>query len=61
MSDVVLFTPLVEKTAQENLDAFVDLCKNKLAVFEKDLPFDDFVWDITDTVQDRGKGSRKRI
>ena len=61
MSDVILFTPLVEKTAQENLDAFVDLCKNKLAVFEKDLPFDDFVWDITDTVQDRGKGSRKRI
>lgn len=61
MSDVVLFTPLVEKTAQENLDAFVDLCKNKLAVFGADLPFDYFVWDVTDTVQDRGKRSRKRI
>ena len=61
MSDVVLFTPLAEKTAQENLDAFIGLCKSKLAVFGKDLPFDDIVWDITDTVQDRGKRSRKRI
>lgn len=61
MSDVVLFTPLVEKTAQENLDAFIDLCKNKLMVFGKDLPFDDFVWDITEAVQARGKVSRKRI
>ncbi|WP_211474618.1 integrase [Collimonas humicola] len=61
MSDVVLFTPLAEKTAQENLDAFIGLCKSKLAVFGKDLPFDDVVWDITDTVQDRGKRSRKRI
>ncbi|HCN72771.1 MAG TPA: integrase [Pusillimonas sp.] len=61
MSDVVLFTPLVEKTAQENLDAFIDLCKNKLMVFGKDLPFDDFVWDITDAVQARGKASRTRI
>lgn len=61
MSDVVLFTPLVEKTAQENLDAFIDLCRNKLAVFGKDLPFNDFVWDVTDFVQARGKVSRKRI
>ncbi len=62
MSDVVLFKPLAEKTAQENLDAFIDLCRNKLAVFGKDLPFDDFIWDITDTsVQSRGKSSRKRI
>ena len=61
MSDVVLFTPMVEKTAQENLEAFIDLCKNKLAVFGKDLSFDDLVWDITDTVQARGKIARKRI
>lgn len=61
MSDVVLFTPLVEKTAQENLAAFIDLCKNKLAVFGKGLPFDNFVWDITDAVQARGKRIRKRI
>ena len=61
MSDVVLFTPLAEKAAQENLDTFIRLCKSKLAVFGKDLPFDDVVWDITDTVQDRGKRSRKRI
>lgn len=61
MSDVVLFTPLVEKTAQENLVAFIDLCKNKLAVFGKDLPFDDFVWDITDSVQVRGRTERIRV
>lgn len=62
MSDLVLFKPLAEKTAQENLDAFIDLCRNKLAVFGKDLPFDDFIWDITDTsVQSKGKNSRKRI
>ena len=61
MSDVVLFKPLVEKTAQENLDAFIDLCRNKLAVFGKDLRFDDFVWDVTDTVHARGKSSRRRI
>lgn len=61
MSEVVLFTPLAEKTAQENLDAFIDLCKNKLAVFGRDLPFDGVVWDVTDVVQDRGKRSRKRI
>ncbi len=61
MSDVVLFTPLAERTAQENLAAFIDLSKNNLAVFGRNLPFDDFVWDITDTVQARGKVSRNRI
>ena len=61
MSDVMLFTPLAEKTALENLDAFIELCRDKLTVFGKDLPFDDFVWDITDNVQARGKNSRKRI
>lgn len=61
MAEVVLFTPLAEKTAQENLDSFIDLCKNKLTVFGKDLPFDGVVWDITDFVQDRGKRTCKRI
>lgn len=61
MSNVVLFTPLAEKTAQENLDDFIELCKNKLTLFGKDLPFDDPVWDVTDFVQARGKTSRKRI
>lgn len=61
MSDVLLFTPLVEKTAQENLDAFIDLCNRKLSVFGKDLPFDNHVWDVTDSINIRGKRSRWRI
>lgn len=61
MSEVVLFKPLLEKTAQENLDAFVDLCKVKLAVFGKDLHFDCFVWDVSDFIHKRAKTPRIRI
>lgn len=61
MSEVVLFKPVIEKTAQENLDAFIDLCRNKLTVFGRDLAFDAHVWDITGAVQSRGKRTRKRI
>lgn len=61
MSEIVLFTPLAEKTAQENLNSFINLCRKNLTVFGKDLPFDDYEWDISDTVQIRGMTKRQRI
>ena len=61
MSDVALFTPFAAKTAQENTDAFIDFCRNKLVVFGVGLPFDSFVWDVTNYIQLKAKKSRVRI
>lgn len=62
MSDILIFTPSSQLTAQENLANFVDLCRNHLTAFGRELDFDNDIWDITEWLELKGKeGQRKRV
>ncbi|KJK04612.1 integrase [Burkholderiaceae bacterium 26] len=55
MADVFTFMPRVEADASENMARFVELCRTRLTVFGQSLPFDEDVWDVSDTVHIKGK------
>lgn len=59
MSDLILFKPKAELDASENLRGLIDSCRNKLTVFGADLPFDENVWDITDSINLKGHGNKR--
>ncbi|AIA54533.1 hypothetical protein HAQ00_11160 [Acidithiobacillus caldus ATCC 51756] len=59
MTEIVLFTPKAELDAAANLRGFVDICRSKLTVFGADLPFQNDVWDVTEAVVTKGKGSKR--
>ncbi|MXR38284.1 integrase [Craterilacuibacter sinensis] len=59
MAEIILFTPKSELDAAANLKGFVDMCSNKLTVFGSELPFQDNVWDVTESVKTKGKGGKR--
>lgn len=59
MSDIFLFKPKAELDASQNLLCFIDSCRNVLTVFGADLPFDENVWDITDSISLKGHGNKR--
>lgn len=59
MADIFVFTPQRHLTAEENLTGFVDLCRNHLTAFGADLDFDSNVWNVTDSVQLKGRGNQQ--
>lgn len=59
MSDLILFKPKAELDASENLRGFINSCRNDLTVFGADLPFDENVWDITDSINLKGHGNKR--
>ncbi|MDO8208351.1 MAG: integrase [Gallionella sp.] len=59
MSDLILFKPKAELDASENLRGFINSCRNELTVFGADLPFDENVWDITDSINLKGRGNKR--
>lgn len=61
MADIVLFKPRRALSAQANLRAFVDLCRDRLAVFGKRLAFDQDSWDVTDFIPLKGKNGALRV
>lgn len=61
MGDVLLFKPKAELTAEQNLAAFEQFCREELILFGKDLPFDGDVWDITETYPVEGSRKRNRV
>src|SRR5471030_402389 len=60
MNNVFIFTPRAELNAKENLSQFIDMCRNKSTVFGQDLPFDEHIWDLSDTIQLRGRTTTVR-
>jgi hypothetical protein len=51
-----------ELSAEENLNGFIQFCRNGLHVFGSDLKFDENEWDITDRLHAKGEGRmRTRI
>jgi hypothetical protein len=61
MANVIQFTPRAELDAEENLRAFVALCRNELTVFGKDLRFDDDVWVVTEALNLKAKNNESRL
>lgn len=59
MAEIVLFTPRAELDAVANLSGFVDMCRSKLTVFGADLPFQNDVWDVTESIATKGKGGKR--
>lgn len=57
-AEIRTFIPRADKTASENLAAFVDLCRNHLTVFGANLEFGKEKWEITEAVNTRGHGNK---
>lgn len=58
MKDVIVFTPRAGVEAAENVMAFIDLCKNKLTVFGKDLDWESNNWPVMDYINKPGIKTR---
>jgi len=59
MDNVITFVPQNEATFKRNLNEFIDMCRNKLDVFGRDLPFDEVTWDITEYIYEKGARNTK--
>ena len=55
MSNVIPFVPRSEVSAKENLEHFVEHARTKLTMYGANLDFDSNIWDITDSVDLKGK------
>jgi len=60
MTEVLLFIPKAELHAGDNLHGFVTSCREELIIFGAALPFNDNIWDVSDSVPLKGHG-KKRI
>ncbi|WEK09411.1 MAG: integrase [Candidatus Pseudomonas colombiensis] len=56
---VVVFTPKAERDAAENLGEFVAISRYQLTIFGAGLSFDDMEWDVTDVIQQKGRGKQR--
>lgn len=61
MSNLVFFKPRQEANAQQNLAAFVALCRDELTIFGSDLPFDKMTWDLTAYIPLKAKNGALRV
>jgi hypothetical protein len=59
MAELIIFQPRAELDAVQNLRGFIDSCRNELTVFGANLPFDENVWDITDSINLKGFGNKR--
>lgn len=59
MTEIFLFTPKAELDAEANLLGFIEMCRNELTAFGADLPFQNNVWDVTEAVAIKGRGSKR--
>ena len=61
MAEIVHFAPRAELDAEENLRAFVLLCRNELTAFGKDLPFEAPIWVVTDSINLKARNIEIRL
>lgn len=58
----IVFIPRPQYSAQQNMESFINACRNDLAVFGNDLNFDSSVWEITASVERKGLvNTRQRV
>jgi hypothetical protein len=58
MPDIIQFVPRDQCDAADNLNAFIDLCRNELTIFGADLNWDADVWDVTPWIFRSGRKGR---
>lgn len=61
MTNLAVFAPLSEISAEKNLQNFVQMCRERILAFGVDLDFDSSIWDITNKVQARAKTTSVRV
>jgi hypothetical protein len=61
VAEILHFAPRAELSAEENLRAFVEMCRNELTAFGKDLPFDQNIWVVTGSINFKGKNNENRL
>lgn len=59
MSAVINFVSRPDLEPEDNLNGFIDMCRNQLTMFGKDLDFDTNVWDLTNDIELKGSGNKK--
>ena len=59
MTDIILFTPKASRDANANMQAFIAMCRDELKVLGEDLSFKDDIWDITDSIELKGRGEKR--
>lgn len=59
MSAVINFVSRPDLEPEDNLNGFIDMCRNQLTMFGKDLDFDTNVWDLTHDIELKGSGNKK--
>ncbi|WP_369937287.1 integrase [Xanthomonas tesorieronis] len=60
--DIVVFIPRSETDTRANIRQFIDLARDQLVVFGRQLSFGSDTWDVTDAVLTKAKGrKRERI
>lgn len=61
MVDILHFSPCLGWPAEQNMNSFIDVCRQQLKVFGDELSFDDDVWDITEYINLKGNRGRHRL
>lgn len=61
MAEIIHFKPRSELRAEENLRAFIKVCRDELTVFGTRLQFDDQVWDVTESIALKRGKQRHRL
>lgn len=56
---VIVFTPKAERDAAENLSEFISMSRSQLTIFGAGLDFDDMEWDVTEVIQQKGRGKER--
>jgi len=59
MSVAIVFEPEERLSSNENLNKFIEVCRDELTVFGADLSFDNNVWDLSSFIEQ--KSTKKRI
>lgn len=61
MANIFIFTPRAELAAAENVMGFIDMSKNVLTAFGKDLDWDSNSWDVSKFISQRGIDKKFRF
>jgi hypothetical protein len=61
VAEIIHFAPRAELDADQNLRAFVELCRNELTAFGQHLPFDEPVWVVTNSINLKARNIEIRL
>lgn len=60
MDNVFLFTARADLDSKQNLELFIKSCREEVTAFGVDLPFDEPVWDLSESITNKGRKKKNR-